>query len=215
MRSRFNKWLLCSFFFIGLMLAARIYISGNIAFIFLIWNLFLAWIPYLISGLILRSRTKAVWIQSLIFISWLLFFPNALYLITDLIHLQPSAFLPLWFDAILLFTASFTGLALAFASLRNMEIFISSIALPVKPAYITMILLFAGSFGVYLGRFERWNSWNIITSPMQLITDVCMRFVHPFQHFHTWAVVALLTALYSLCWFFTKIFIPHPLKTSA
>ena len=68
------------------------------------------------------------------------------------------------------------------------------------------MLLFAGSFGVYLGRFERWNSWDVLHNPFSIGLDIAKRFAFPFAHTKTWSVTFLLTGLYSLCWFLIKCF---------
>ncbi len=202
----FNRWLFCCFLFIAAIIAARIKYTGHSHFIFLIWNLFLAYIPYILSEFFKTIYYKAKWKQVALFVSWLLFFPNALYIVTDIIHLEEIPGVPLWFDAVLLFTSSFAGLALAFASLANVEIFMSRyFSRKTMPALI-MLLLFAGSFGVYLGRFQRWNSWNVKNNPLALAADITGRFINPAAHFRSWVIVFFLTILYSVCWYFLKAF---------
>jgi uncharacterized membrane protein len=51
-----------------------------------------------------------------------------------------------------------------------------------------VILLFLGSFGVYLGRYLRWNSWDIITEPFRLFYDIADRIINPFEHPRTWGM---------------------------
>lgn len=205
-RESFNRWIFFCFLFIGSLLAVRFFISGSLRFSFLVWNLFLAFIPYLVSRLLINPRLKKPWLRGMIFSGWLLFFPNALYIITDLIHLESNTNVPIWYDAILLFTASFAGLALGFASVVNVE-YVMEKFLPKKyiPTVI-VFLIFLGSFGVYLGRFERWNSWDIISDPFMLAKDIADRFISPFAHVRTWAVTFILTGLYTVCWFFLKSF---------
>jgi uncharacterized membrane protein len=48
--------------------------------------------------------------------------------------------------------------------------------------------LFIGSFGIYVGRFLRWNSWDILTEPLHLIYDIGDRFINPFDHPRTWGM---------------------------
>lgn len=202
----FHKWLFCSFLFIGAMIAARFIYTGKLEFLFLIWNLFLAWIPYAFSIFFEDVSEKAAWKQSVLFISWLLFFPNALYIVTDIIHLQDTGEVPLWFDAALLFSASFAGLALAFSSLLNAEQLLRKYFSKRNVALLIIVLLFAGAFGVYLGRFQRWNSWDVVSDPLALTSDVAGRFIHPFAHAKSWVIVFFLTALYGVCWYFLKVF---------
>ena len=137
---------------------------------------------------------------------WLLFFPNALYIVTDIIHLADTQAAPLWYDAVLLFVSSLTGLVLAFASVINTEKYLQTIFMKKYVTPMVVMLLFAGSFGVYLGRFERWNSWDVLHNPLSMAAEIANRFLSPFAHTKTWSVTFLLTGLYSLCWFLIKCF---------
>lgn len=153
--SPFAQWLLYCFAFIAILIAARIIYSGNNLYLFLVWNLFLAWIPYVISLYFKKSISKTKIVQVLLFTSWLLFFPNALYIVTDIIHVKETEAAPVWFDAILLFVSSFAGLALAFASIINVENLLRHYFHKRFANALVIFLLFVGSFGVYLGRFQR------------------------------------------------------------
>ncbi len=202
----FNRWVFCCLFFIAALLLVRIAYSGNIRLLFLGWNLLLACIPYILSEFFKYAHNKPAWKKLLLFICWLLFFPNALYIVTDIIHLEAIPGVPLWFDALLLFTASFAGLALAFASLLNAEIFISKyLSKKYVPAAV-LLLLFAGSFGVFLGRFQRWNSWDVVTTPVLLAKDIAGKLVNPAACTRSWGIVFFLMLVYSICWYFLKAF---------
>jgi uncharacterized membrane protein len=203
-KNKFNLWLFCCFAFIAAMLLVRFNHTGSIKFTFLIWNIFLAYIPYLISSYFSNSLQLSKWKQILLFGSWLLFFPNALYIVTDIIHLNDNPEIPVWFDAVLLFSASFVGLALAFVSLIHVENFLLHFFSPKLVQRYVALLLFFGAFGVYLGRFQRWNSWDIVSNPIALFVDISGRFLNPFAHVYSWAIVFFLTILYGGCWYFLK-----------
>lgn len=204
--SPFAQWICCCFLFITGMIIARMLYSGNGSYLFMIWNLFLAWVPYIISiGFSKLHRSNRI-IQLFVFMGWLLFFPNALYIVTDIIHLAETQAAPLWYDAILLFISSLLGLVLAFASVINAEKYLIIIFNRIYIIPIIILLLWAGSFGVYLGRFERWNSWDVLQNPVSMAVDIAHRFVSPLAHPKTWSVTFLLTGLYSLCWFLIKCF---------
>ncbi len=193
----FEKLLAGFVFFITVMIGARIFFSGEMLFIFLLWNIFLAWIPMFISScLVKRKYTR--WKQVLLCSMWLLFFPNALYIITDLVHLQHNTSVPKWFDAVLLFSCSAVGLLMAFVSLYRVEIFLTTVLTKRVLRFTTIFLLFLGSFGVYLGRFLRWNSWDIISNPLNLFSTIAERLVFPFDHLRTWATTGILTILFYL-----------------
>lgn len=203
--SSFNK-MLCGFFiFIGLLIAFRIFYSGTWRYVFMSWNIFLAWIPFVLSGYFNQYRFKEKWKQLVLFGSWLLFFPNALYILTDLIHLQEESNMPDWYDAVLLFASSFIGLVMAFISLRKAEVYLRTIFNKKQVSVIVAGILFLGSFGVYLGRFQRWNSWDVLKNPLALGIDIFSKIINPVENYKVWAITVLFTAIYSLLYFFIKI----------
>lgn len=191
--------------FIGAMLIMRIMYANNQRYIFLMWNLFLAWIPLQLSILLTKKEHYSKWIKCALVICWLLFFPNALYIITDLIHLENSGDdAPVWFDALLLFTSSFTGLLMAFISLYQVELFLRKNITAKHVNKIITASLFLGSFGVYLGRFLRWNSWDILANPVSLLLEVMVRITNPVTHYRTWAITIILTCLFCLIYYTVK-----------
>lgn len=203
--SSIEKIIVAFLLFIVLMLTLRISYANNIRYAFLLWNLFLAWIPFQLSVTLTESGIRHKWYSYFLLLSWLLFFPNALYIITDLIHLDESnGDVPVWYDAILLFTCSVTGLIMAFVSLYQVEIFLKRNISPKHTGKLVMAAIFLGSFGVYVGRFLRWNSWSIITKPQLLFSDISTHILLPFHHYKTWAVTLLLTCLFSLLYFAVK-----------
>lgn len=200
----FQKRLLAFLAFIGLLIAVRTIYTGSMLYLFLVWNIFLAWIPLAVSSLFNKLHCKPKWQQSIIFCIWLAFFPNALYIVTDLVHLEIESNVPKWFDAVLLFSASVAGLMMAFVSLYRAEAFLLHAKLnKFRPVFIFLIL-FLGSFGVYLGRFLRWNSWDIISNPFQLLLSIGHRIISPFDHLQTWTVTGTLTIFFYLLYISVK-----------
>ncbi len=191
--------------FTGAMLIMRIAYANNLRYVFLMWNLFLAWIPFQLGIVITVNNHYKRWIQYILLAGWLLFFPNALYIITDLVHLDNSGEdAPVWFDALLLFTSSVTGLLMAFISLYQVETFIRK---NITAKHVNKIIagsIFLGSFGVYLGRFLRWNSWDILANPVSLLIEVMVRFTNPVIHYRTWGITLLLTCLFLLLYYAGK-----------
>jgi len=141
---------------------------------FLIWNLFLAGIPYAISQLVRRSvflKKPSLLLLSVLFI-WTLFLPNAPYIITDLIHLNHIHSNLIWFDALLIFLFAANGLLLAILSMVDVYIILKE-KWNNTAASLSMILIsFLTGFGIYLGRYLRWNSWELFTQPHHLFQDV-------------------------------------------
>jgi len=143
--------------------------SGTYHYDFLIWNLFLAWIPFIIAYLTYTAKLSHQ--QSFIAIPiaaffWLIFFPNAPYILTDLQHLAGNwRDVPVWYDVMLLIWFAFTGLLLGMVSLFLMqEIIRREFGRWVGWGFVTMVAGLS-SAGVYVGRFLRWNSWDIFSNP--------------------------------------------------
>ncbi|HMK04040.1 MAG TPA: DUF1361 domain-containing protein, partial [Ferruginibacter sp.] len=109
-----------------------------------------------------------------------------------------------WFDAILLFLSSTVGLLMAFISLFRVERFLEKLLSTRFIPLVTITLLFLGSFGVYLGRFLRWNSWDIISDPPGLFSAIADRLIYPFDHLRTWGITVLLTMVFCLLYFSVK-----------
>jgi len=105
----------------------------------------------------------------------------------------------------LLFASAFAGLLLAFVSLKNVESYLSSLLSKRVINIIIPSLLFLGSFGVYLGRFQRWNSWNIVDDPFALSLNILHYILNPFDNIKVWAVTILFTIVYSLLYYSIKI----------
>lgn len=184
------------------LLLFRIFYSGNLMYLFFVWNLFLAAVPFILSSFLIQSQKKKLyWI---IFIVWILFFPNALYIITDLVHLKERNNIPLWFDVILIFSAAINGLIMAFISLCQVEIFLRLRFNNRKANLILYSCLFISSFGVYIGRFLRWNSWDIFVNPFQFIFGIMQPFINPSHHPRTWGMTIILFLFFEIFYFIIK-----------
>jgi uncharacterized membrane protein len=149
----------------------RTLFSHTSHFQFLVWNLILAWIPLVLAALIYRIATRRRDLTRLIVVPatlvWLLFFPNAPYIVTDFVHLgQFHDNVPGWFDVMLISWYAWTGLLLGVVSLRLMQEIVAR-ARGNRVGWLFVVLVtVAGSFGIYLGRFLRWNSWNVFRPPL-------------------------------------------------
>jgi uncharacterized membrane protein len=156
------------------MLVLRGRVSGSFQMRYLVWNLFLAAIPFPFAWLadaMGRGGVKGRWIVIPLMV-WLAFFPNAPYLVTDLIHLAPAASVPLWFDGLVFFAFASTGLLLAFTSLYLVQSVIARRRGTAAGWAVVAAAIGLGGYGIYLGRVERWNSWDVITNPRSLAYSV-------------------------------------------
>jgi len=174
-------WLWCAS-----LLALRVERSGTPFYLFLCWNLFLAWIPWW-AGQAFRAssrRGSSAARQLAWFALWLLFLPNAPYILTDLLHLAPRPPIPLWFDLALLLSYAGTGLLLGYASLLEVQAALEERFGQVTGWGIAAGSLFLSGFGIYLGRFRRWNSWQALTDPAGIFRDISDRLLDPTSHPH-------------------------------
>jgi uncharacterized membrane protein len=160
------------------LVVVRVIASHGFAYSNLIWNLFLAWLPFLFALCAGRPRTTRLRFLLCTFL-WLLFLPNSPYLVTDLVHLKPRPPVPLWFDILLIQSFVLTGLLLGFLSLHLMHRRISHAFGSRSGWLFTLVVLGLTGFGIYLGRFERWNSWDLFTSPVALLSDIFHMLIHP------------------------------------
>lgn len=168
----------------GALLVFRFVRSDSLWFGFLTWNLFLAAVPAMAAWALMwaASRRSPMLIQILLFSIWLVFLPNAPYLLTDFVHLQERAPIPLWYDIALLASYAGTGLLLAYSSLADVQgVVARRFSAMVGWIVATAALLLSG-FGIYLGRFLRWNSWDALTHPVQLFSDITARVADPLSH---------------------------------
>ncbi len=157
----------------GVLLYTRVLVVANFRYVFLIWNLILAYIPYAVANRIRAENSKIKILKNVVCLgTWLLFFPNAPYLVTDFVHLHHSSSHVIWYDVALLFMFAFTGMYLAIKSAFKIHDWLNSF-MNKTLAFISMQAFFLLSgFGVYLGRVERWNSWNIVNDPFSLFAEI-------------------------------------------
>ena len=174
-------------------------LRGTTTFLFLIWNLLLAWIPYWVSLAVAPSyeRSKSPLLTGGLLFVWLLFLPNAPYLLTDLIHLRMRAPIPFWYDLMLLISFAWTGLLLGIISLYEVHRFIAWQWSKMAGWMIVIICVILSGLGVYIGRFLRWNSWDILTHPLELMEDLYYILVTP-QTFAGSGSIVLFAAFFLL-----------------
>lgn len=176
----------------------RIVYAGMTGYVFLVWNLFLAWLPLLFADAAKLFHHKKNTIRFWIFgFLWLIFFPNASYIVTDFTHLNPWATVgvPQWFDFVLIASFAATGSLLGLCSLQTVKtITLERLGAFWSWFFLTAVSLLAG-FGIYLGRYLRWNSWDVLLNPQELFSDIGTRIGQPLLHPQTWFISFLFGAL--------------------
>jgi len=177
--------------------------SGSTDYMGLIWNLFLAWIPFVLAVAAYdRWRRRGAGIAVLVLGAlWLLFFPNAPYIVTDFIHLQRTDAAPYWYDAVTVSAFAWTGLLLGFGSLFLMQTVVRQWRGVVSGWAFACVALALGSVGIYLGRFLRLNSWDAVEHPSLLprIAHTVAR--DPFTYGEAIGVTVLFTVALGFAYF--------------
>src|SRR5215213_4546280 len=163
------------------LLAVRIDRVGEPAFVFLTWNLFLAWIPFVLSLCMAAIHGRGgprplLWVLGA---GWLLFLPNAPYILTDFIHLGRVGGAPLWFDTALVGTFAAAGLALGLGSLLVVHHVVEARAGRVVGWAVAVGSLVLSAIGISLGVSPRFNSWDVVTDPHSLVPVVLQRLADP------------------------------------
>jgi uncharacterized membrane protein len=153
------------------LVAERIVSTRNLHYALLVYNLFLAWLPLvfaLLASEYSRKSAKPNWRFLSLAGAWLLFFPNAPYIFTDLVHLSTWFYGHFWADLALILMCALTGLVLGFLSLYLMHSIVTKMYGPITGWAFIAVAAGLGSFGIYLGRFLRFNSWDVFSKPSQL-----------------------------------------------
>jgi uncharacterized membrane protein len=164
------------------LVAVRVLYTGVPNFTYLIWNLFLAWIPFVLAILVYDGQRRGTRRSALVVLGalWLVFFPNAPYIVTDFVHLDHDPLSPYWYDAFTIGAFAMTGLLLGLGSLYLVQHVVRK-GLGSRAGWLTAgAALLLGSVGIYLGRFVRLNSWDLWTSPRYFAHLAHERLADPF-----------------------------------
>jgi uncharacterized membrane protein len=199
-KSGIHQILLASCCFSIMLIAIRVFYTGSFIFCFLIWNMFLAYVPYLISSLLFRKPQlidKTILFIA-ICIAWLLFIPNSFYIITDLFHLKWTTQMPQWFDLLMILSCAWNGVLLGILSVRQMEKIFTALWLLKNSWLFIYAIMFLNALGVYIGRFLRFNSWDVLTNPFGLVADIANLILHPLQNKDVWAMTFFYSIFMSL-----------------
>jgi uncharacterized membrane protein len=177
------------------MVAVRILYTGGTSYANLVWNLVLAWIPFLIALAVYDRHRRGASRRSLAVpaLVWLLFLPNAPYLVTDFFLLRWIGDAPVWFDVIMLTTFAWIGLALGFVSLFLMQAIARRLFGAMAAWTFAVGALALSSFGIYVGRVLRWNSWDALVQPDRLLADIWAHAANPWAYEKSVAMTVLFT----------------------
>lgn len=185
------------------LVVARVAYSESGRHLGLIWNLFLAWIPFILAYFthaLLRRRNWLYIVFPITAFLWLIFYPNAPYMLTDLQDLarNPGG-APLWYDVIIVVWCSWTGMLLGVISLYLMQDLVIRRLGRVTGWIFVFVISGLSSFGIYIGRFVRLNSWDILQKPTETAMEILGIVIDPSMR------LAAFTLLYTF--FFLFIFL--------
>lgn len=161
------------------------------------WNLFLAFIPLVLSFILFRksSISKALGITSskespiqsnpskqprslfwwILLVVYGAFLPNAPYVLTDVIHLIQATWATpsVWVITLFYIPLHVGAIALAFeayvVSLINQSAYLRRIGLQRYIFGLELLTHSLCAIGIYLGRFVRLNSWDLVTDPHNVL----------------------------------------------
>lgn len=170
------SWCVC-------MIAVRWERTGSGYYRFLIGNLFLAGVPLFLSTVLrVANHWRVRWtIQLPLFSLWLLFLPNAPYILTDILHLTRASHAPAWYDLALLLSCAGTGLLLGYLSLIDVQGIVGRNFGHTCGWIFALVSLVLSGFAIYLGRFLRWNSWDVLVDPT-LVFQIMGALLRPWAH---------------------------------
>lgn len=165
------------------MIAVRIQRTGSGYYAFLIFNLILAGVPLFFSTVLrFANHWELPWqFQLPLFVLWLLFLPNAPYILTDILHLTRASHAPAWYDLALLLSFSGTGLLLGYLSLIDVQGIVARNFGAAFGWLFALVSLVLSGFAIYLGRFLRWNSWDVLIEPTRLL-GILGALLQPWAH---------------------------------
>jgi uncharacterized membrane protein len=163
---------------------ARVAWTGHLRYAFLVWNLFLAWLPLIFALLAAEKYQEGPrrnWRFLGLTAAWLLFFPNAPYICTDVIHLTTNRFTHFWVDLILILLCALTGLVLGFLSLYLMQSVVAHRFGRLASWFFIAGVAGLSGIGICLGRFLRFNSWDVLFRPVKLYHGIGSLVADPFH----------------------------------
>jgi uncharacterized membrane protein len=181
--------------------------NHSLQYDYLLWNLFLAWIPLLISTrliYVLANKLWSSWEALALSLLWIIFLPNSFYMISDFIHLQTAPSSNIIYYAITFTSIIYTAVVLGFLSLYMIHIELRRRFRTPNVVLILAIILASCSAAIYIGRDLRWNSWDVLTNPGGLVFDISDRLTHISDYPTAIATggmfFILLASMYFLAW---------------
>lgn len=187
--------------------------SHNLTYWYLIWNLFLAWLPLFFVWILikyLRHHSWSGWGGTILSLLWFIFLPNSFYIVSDFIHLGDIGQLNVQYDAVMFLMFALSGLMLGYVSLYMVhQLLLRRLKRSTCHALIALVLLLC-SYAIYLGRDLRWNSWDAFLHPAGVIFSLSDPLINPSTHHDAFTTTltffVLLCTLYVAGWQSLRVF---------
>lgn len=198
------------------LLVFRIVYTGELKYMYLIWNVVLVWVAWLLGVWFLYSVKNAwqKWQKITLFIAWLGFLPNTFYMLTDMVHpvlnydripgFHGSNFGSVPNGTMILFDIGLVGLGvwvgwyLGVVSLSDAHQFFEKRFGRFRAVLYTQIIIAASSFAIYLGRTPRLNTWDLLVRPWVVVQTVVEPLLHPIEQADAYGMTALFIVLISV-----------------
>lgn len=187
---------------------ASVVANNSWEYSWLIWNLALAWIPFGLAGAIvqvLRKKRWSSWQAIVLTVAWLLFLPNSFYIITDYIHLFGEQRPEFMLDLAMFSSFAVNGVILGYASLYLLHQQVRQRINNHLGLWLVGAALLVSSYGIYMGRFLRWNSWDVLVNAPMVLVDVSNSIIYASSYDHILSTVfgffVLLISTYIALWY--------------
>jgi uncharacterized membrane protein len=208
--------------FLGMLLLATcasaiLYLGGVVRnhsweFGYLLWNLFLAWLPFLFAirlVSILRRKLWSSWEALAVSALWLIFLPNTFYMVSDFIHLGEVKRVDLLYDSVMFSSFILVAVLLGICSLYPVHMQVRKRLRSYGSTLWVLVILLLIGFAIYLGRDLRWNSWDVLTNPGGLLFDISDRLIHPAAYPQMLLTIVIFTifmsSVYGIAWYGMKL----------
>lgn len=190
------------------LLSAAIIVNDSWDYVWLTWNLALAWIPLVLAAVlvrVLRKKRWSSWQAIILTVAWLLFLPNSFYIITDYVHLFGEQRPEFMLDLAMFSSFAVNGVILGYASLYLLHQQVRSRLNSHLGLWLVGAALLVSSYGIYMGRFLRWNTWDVVVNAPMVLVDVSNSIIYASNYQHIFATVlaffVLLTSTYVALWY--------------
>jgi len=189
---------------------ARNLVTGTPQFSFMAWNLVLSLLALGASILfVIYYSANKKYLATLLFVVWLLLLPNTFYMLTDFVHVKESGDINLLFDIVMIGLFAMNGFVHGIMSLFIVH---RSLLKRHGRRYVhglIIVIILASSFAIDMGRYLRWNSWDVIVNPRSLIFDISDTLLNPTNYNRSFLITGVffvtIGSLYMVFWQLSKL----------